>query len=480
MKKQSRRLLGLCRRGDWGPAAELLKEVEAVVGGVASGERAALLDCLTEPTTGNSLLMLATIENKQEIISRLLAAGAQAGAANCEDYTALHFGAMYSREDTVSQLLARKADPGLAGGPSKQNCLHLASARTSGQSASVLEALLQHCGKEARLQVDGTGNIPLFCAIESGNKNVVRLLLGSEAARQVAALKEPVGDTAMHLATRKRDSELVKVLVEAGAQVDVQNEEGQTPLHLACLYGCADIVRVLFLARATATISDKEDKAPIYLAAERGHTTIVEFLIDKFKASVFERSNEGSTLMHIAAQNGHPATATALFERGVPLLMPNKFGERSIHTAAKAGHTSVLKAVIKKGESVNALTGENMSALHIAVEHGQSRAVETLLGYGADVQMRGGKNDETALHIAARIDEAKGERCTKQLVKSGADPNAPMSDGRSAVHIAAAAGNLLVLRALLQNGGDAQMSDREGETALHKVFIFIFSCVATL
>ena len=183
---------------------------------------------------------------------------------------------------------------------------------------------------------------------------------------------------------------------------------------------------------------------------------------------MFERAKDGSTLMHIAAQNGHPETATALFERGVPLLMPNKFGERSIHTAAKAGHTSVLKAVIKKGENVNAKTGDNMTALHIAVEHGQSRAAETLLGYGADVQMRGGKDDETALHIAARIDEAKGERCTKQLVKSGADPNAPMNDGRSAVHIAAAAGNLLILRALLQNGGDAQMSDKDGETALHK------------
>ena len=140
---------------------------------------------------------------------------------------------------------------------------------------------------------------------------------------------------------------------------------------------------------------------------------IVEFLIDKFKASVFERAKDGSTLMHIAAQNGHPETATALFDRGVPLLMHNKFGERSIHTAAKAGHTSVLKAVIKKGENVNARTGENMTALHIAVENGQSRAVETLLGYGADVTMRGGKDDETALHIAARIVKSKlGCVCT--------------------------------------------------------------------
>ena len=62
----------------------------------------------------------------------------------------------------------------------------------------------------------------------------------------------------------------------------------------------------------------------MHLAAERGHTSTVEFLADKFKASVFDRTKDGSTLMHIAANNGHPDTAMILFKKGVPLLMPNK------------------------------------------------------------------------------------------------------------------------------------------------------------
>ena len=62
----------------------------------------------------------------------------------------------------------------------------------------------------------------------------------------------------------------------------------------------------------------------MHLAAERGHTSTVEFLADKFKASVFDRTKDGSTLMHIAALNGHPDTAMVLFKKGVPLLMPNK------------------------------------------------------------------------------------------------------------------------------------------------------------
>ncbi len=62
----------------------------------------------------------------------------------------------------------------------------------------------------------------------------------------------------------------------------------------------------------------------MHLAAERGHTATVEFLADKFRASVFDRTKDGSTLMHIAALNGHPDTAMILFKKGVPLLMPNK------------------------------------------------------------------------------------------------------------------------------------------------------------
>ena len=44
---------------------------------------------------------------------------------------------------------------------------------------------------------------------------------------------------------------------------------------------------------------------------------LVDFLIDKFKASIYDRDKNGSTLMHIAAVNGHPETAVLLFNKGV-------------------------------------------------------------------------------------------------------------------------------------------------------------------
>ena len=148
--------------------------------------------------------------------------------------------------------------------------------------------------------------------------------------------------------------------------------------------------------------------------------------------------------------------------------MPNRFGARGIHTAAKEGHVSFIDTLIKKGEHVDTKTGDGMSSLHIAVENGKATVVESLLGHGENMHLKGGAHAETPLHIAGRIDEAKGEKCTKMLVQSGADPNLAMDDGRTAVHIGASCGNLMVLRSLLQNGGDAQLEDKEGETPLHK------------
>ena len=50
-----------------------------------------------------------------------------------------------------------------------------------------------------------------------------RELLGSLAEQQVLHVKQPLGDTAMHLAARRKDANLMKTLIEAGAQVVLLN-----------------------------------------------------------------------------------------------------------------------------------------------------------------------------------------------------------------------------------------------------------------
>ena len=309
-ERQCRRLLILCQKGEWDSAGETLKALDVMVAQETMDRK--ILTETSDRVTGNTPIMYAAIENKISFMERMVSLGCNVNKKNNENYTALHFAAMYSREDTVNWLLAKRANPNLKGGPMQQTCVHLACARHSGQSAQIVKILLLHSNKDVRFVGDLADSLPLFTAIEAGNSNVCRELLSVDPGRQLSQTKQPLNDTAMHLAARRKDANLAKVLIEAGAQVDLQNKEGQTVLHLASIMGDDNMVRVLFMARANANLQDNEDRAPIHLAAERGYSTIVEFLVEKFKASIYERTRDGSTLMHIAAVNGHPETVINL------------------------------------------------------------------------------------------------------------------------------------------------------------------------
>ncbi|XP_050477994.1 serine/threonine-protein phosphatase 6 regulatory ankyrin repeat subunit A isoform X1 [Bombus huntii] len=464
-REAAQKLLGLAARGEWAPVDQLLKSLEKAVQSVGEDGPLLPLASIMDPATGMTPLMYAVKDNRTGLLDRMIELGADVGARNSDNYNALHIAAMYSREDVVKLLLSKRGvDPYATGGPRQQTAVHLVASRQTGTATSILRALLAAAGRDIRLKVDGRGKIPLLLAVEAGNQSMCRELLAQQAPDQLRATTT-TGDSALHLAARRRDIDMVRILVDYGATVDMQNGDGQTALHIASAEGDETLVKYFYGVRASASITDHQDRTPMHLAAENGHASIIELLADKFKASIFERTKDGSTLMHIASLNGHSECATMLFKKGVYLHMPNKRGARSIHTAAKYGHVGIISTLLQRGEKVDATTNDNYTALHIAVENAKPAVVETLLGYGAEVHVRGGKLRETPLHIAARVPD--GDRCALMLLKSGAGPNLTTDDGQTPVHVAASHGNLTTLLLLLEDGGDPMYKSKNGETPLH-------------
>ncbi|CAH0387234.1 unnamed protein product [Bemisia tabaci] len=459
------RILALCQKGEWPPMDQALKGLEKIVAAGGDDVNPTPLAQVFDPQTGMTPLMMAVKENRSSFIDRLVDLGCDVNARNHENYNALHIAAMFSREDVVKLVLNKKGIDILApGGAKQQTAVHLVACRQTGTATSILRILLAAAGKEIRLKSDGKGRIPILLAVEAGNQSMCRELLSQQAAEQLRATTDN-GDTALHLAARKRDVDMVRILVDYGSNVDSQNGEGQTPLHIAAAEGDEALVKYFYGVRASASITDNQDRTPMHLAAENGHASIIELLADKFRASIFERTKDGSTLMHIASLNGHADCAMMLFKKGVYLHMPNKDGARSIHTAARYGHVGIINTLLQKGEKVDVTTNDNYTALHIAVESAKPAVVETLLGYGAEVHVRGGKLRETPLHIAARVKD--GDRCALMLLKSGAGPNLCTDNGQTPVHVAAKNGNLTTLLLLLEDGGDPLFQNKIGETPLH-------------
>jgi ankyrin repeat protein len=77
--------------------------------------------------------------------------------------------------------------------------------------------------------------------------------------------------TALHTAARYGQVEIVRMLIDAGSDVNLQNDRGCTPLHLAAFIhmGKTDIARMLIDAGARKDIQDKEGRIPYDLAGTK-------------------------------------------------------------------------------------------------------------------------------------------------------------------------------------------------------------------
>ncbi|XP_037070327.1 ankyrin-3-like [Pollicipes pollicipes] len=347
---------------------------------------------------------------------------------------------------------------------------------------------LERAAQEGRLTdplhkvLDEDGNIPLFLAADAGSLQLCKELLSYNAELQVQCRRRS-GDTVLHMAVRRRDLELARLFVEHGVPVDAQNGEGQTALHVAAAEGDEAAVKYLYSLQANASVLDSLDRTPLHVAAEHGYTLVVEALADKFKASLLDRTKDGSTLLHIAACNGHTGAALAAIRKGVPLRMPNKAGQHALHTAAVAGHSGVISALIQSGETVDTPTVAGNTPLHLACEAGRPAVVAAILRHVADcgggtssleiLLDRRNCRGETVIHCAARQRQAQGQN-GGDIVTLLCEPslqqvlNVQTVSGHTCLMEAAQQGHQQIVKMLLDQGARVDLLDSEGRSALHQ------------
>ncbi|MGH9586312.1 MAG: ankyrin repeat domain-containing protein [Acidobacteriaceae bacterium] len=148
-------------------------------------------------------------------------------------------------------------------------------------------AALGDCGRlrallgEDAMRVWGVsedGWAPLHLACAFGGPEAVKLLLEHGAhAHQVS--RNPQRNQPLHAAIALGDSiETVKLLVEAGADVNAVQAGGFTPLHQAAAAGKVEIIAFLLEHGARRDVRCDEGKLPRDYARERGHAAVAELV----------------------------------------------------------------------------------------------------------------------------------------------------------------------------------------------------------
>ncbi|RYP49226.1 hypothetical protein DL769_011102 [Monosporascus sp. CRB-8-3] len=152
---------------------------------------------------------------------------------------------------------------------------------------------------------DKDGRTALSYAAERGHEAVVQLLLKS-------------GQMSLRWAVETGDVEVVKLLLDGGADVAVADKDGWTPLIAASSKGHVDVVRLLLATSGVnADLKDSESgQTPLSRAAANGCKAVVQLLLDTGKVNINSGDNNGRTPLQWAAERGHETIVRRLLKKG--------------------------------------------------------------------------------------------------------------------------------------------------------------------
>lgn len=233
-------------------------------------------------------------------------------------------------------------------------------------------------------------------------------------------------------AIKANDSDLVKQLLKSQKdQLNVQNKNGITPLHEAVKITSKEMIELLLQNGADVNARDKEGKSPLEIAIEKQNLTLIASLL---KAKNIQATNDQgvSLIFLVIAQGNEKLLQEFLSHFPHHLEVKNEWGLTPLLFAALLGKAPIVSRLLDNNANLLASTTlEKNTLLHVAAS---SRNLDTL-----------------NLVI---------ERLTKKRVLSLEMKN---KDGRTALHLAARTGHLMVIKKLLASGAKQSVVDHFGK-----------------
>uniref|UniRef100_F6H592 PGG domain-containing protein n=1 Tax=Vitis vinifera TaxID=29760 RepID=F6H592_VITVI len=272
-------------------------------------------------------------------------------------------------------------------------------------------------------QVSHRNNTCLHIAVSFGHHELAKYIVG--LCPDLIEKTNSKGDTALHIAARKKDLSFVKFAMDScpsgsGASRDVENaehpllrivnKEGNTVLHEALINRCKQEEVVEILIKADPQVAydpNKEGKSPLYLAAEARYFHVVEAIgkskveehmnreakpavhgaiLGKNKGQsnfgLYQRDDEGFLPIHVASMRGYVDVIKELLQVSFDSIeLLSKHGENILHVAAKYGKDNVVNFVLRKKGLENLINEKDKGGntpLHLATMHAHPKVVNYL------------------------------------------------------------------------------------------------------
>lgn len=419
------------------------------------------VDVNAKDDVGMTALHYACRYNHIGVVALLLDHGADIEAENNFKQRPLSVAASYDRDRILKLLLERAA---IVDAADCDGCTALSTAVHEGQDDSV-DVLLKAGADVNFTSKDGWQ--PLMLAAMKGHVKVGKRLLAHGANWR--AVKND-GGTALRIAVSNKQLAFVDMLLAHAGNEMSSKDLGKVLLSAATL-GHLSLMTKLLQAGAPINYADKDGTQAIHFAAATGGETALQFL-ERRGGDIHAIDFARQTCLHYACMAGNAATAKWLAGHDLDMEAANAQGTRPLMLAAKAGNEALVAWLLEKNLDLEAREADGWNALMYAcygtsheepLDENHTRVVRMLLEAGADANAQG-KSLTRPLAIACGIPGR--QQAVLHLLAYKADVNARDVDGDTALHLAAAAGNVEVAEALIGAGSDVNAVNDNGYSPL--------------
>ncbi|MBN1320008.1 MAG: ankyrin repeat domain-containing protein [Thermoleophilia bacterium] len=184
---------------------------------------------------------------------------------------------------------------------------------------------------------------------------------GNAVAPGTQAVTEPPADETPPTSTSPAEAPGSELLLRAATDDNVDevaillaqghgfgpNAKGITPLMAAAHAGALEPLRLLLAAGAPVDVQDSHGYTALMLACNAGHDVCARLLLGA-GADIQARDHEGFTAIMFAAKNGHNNAVRLLMERGVDPSATTDTGLSAISLATQKGHTQTVSILLGK------------------------------------------------------------------------------------------------------------------------------------
>ena len=288
------------------------------------------------PNKSGTLSIHSAAQNGHvDVVTTLIRKGSPVDATTKDGYTALHLAVLNSKPEIIQVLLGFGAKVDLKGGQAREAPLHIAARMPEGF----------HCAE---------------------------MLLKSGA--NVNNVTEETGETPLHISARHGFIELLKMLLEEGADPMKLNMSGESALHIAVRHCHYDISKAI-IGFVNSITSGREATNLVNSANIEGETCF--HIASELAKSQTHSPLEDVDIIRLLLENGADPLATTKLTK-----------ESSLHYCVRTGNPDVFQEIVRhlKGKFQLACNRQDFmgwSPLMTACEHGHAAVTEILLENGA-------------------------------------------------------------------------------------------------